>query len=242
MNNNLNIDHQYPYDYYYEIVPPPKSDIKIFIKILVFCHVIYILLCTYSFSEKKLVDIPDYILVYLLVSIVIYSLYNILYNCLFEDSNHQNKTVIFYTLVIPKIIYTFVVSPWMFEHITDALRLPLQPNFQNYNLFLLYYYVIMVNIFWYGIWLDDIRISIFQIFFICKFIYNKKINNDNKITFGMIHENPFEIDHCLICLIKFETNTEVKQFLCKHIFHKECIDIWLNENNFCPQCRQNISV
>ena len=40
---------------------------------------------------------------------------------------------------------------------------------------------------------------------------------------------------CSICLNK---NTNPFQLNCKHSFHKECIEKWLNINNSCPICRE----
>lgn len=40
---------------------------------------------------------------------------------------------------------------------------------------------------------------------------------------------------CSICLHK---NTNPFQLNCKHSFHKECIEKWLNINNSCPICRE----
>lgn len=45
---------------------------------------------------------------------------------------------------------------------------------------------------------------------------------------------------CAICLTEFDANDDVRQFICKHIFHKNCIDIWLQLNAVCPMCRQPV--
>ena len=48
------------------------------------------------------------------------------------------------------------------------------------------------------------------------------------------------IDECSICLDKYIKNDKVSDFQCGHIFHKDCIKIWLSKNNTCPQCREII--
>ena len=41
---------------------------------------------------------------------------------------------------------------------------------------------------------------------------------------------------CTICLLQYTEETK-KATECQHIFHQECIDRWLQENNSCPLCR-----
>eukprot|EP00029_Vermamoeba_vermiformis_P001602 TRINITY_DN11796_c0_g1_i1.p1 TRINITY_DN11796_c0_g1~~TRINITY_DN11796_c0_g1_i1.p1 ORF type:complete len:245 (+),score=10.26 TRINITY_DN11796_c0_g1_i1:188-922(+) len=41
---------------------------------------------------------------------------------------------------------------------------------------------------------------------------------------------------CTVCLNDFEENEEVKQLPCKHYFHTECIEKWLQQRDACPLC------
>ena len=43
-------------------------------------------------------------------------------------------------------------------------------------------------------------------------------------------------NECTICLLQYTDETK-KATECRHIFHQECIDRWLQENNSCPLCR-----
>ena len=47
--------------------------------------------------------------------------------------------------------------------------------------------------------------------------------------------NSEEYDNCSICLATLK-GKEVKTTNCDHSFHKTCLDVWLKENNNCPQC------
>ena len=42
---------------------------------------------------------------------------------------------------------------------------------------------------------------------------------------------------CIICMERFEENEKVKQLLCGHIFHGDCIDKWLSKEKKCPFCK-----
>ncbi|KAL3619462.1 hypothetical protein CASFOL_037032 [Castilleja foliolosa] len=46
---------------------------------------------------------------------------------------------------------------------------------------------------------------------------------------------------CAICLIEFQ-GIDVLRLLtsCYHVFHKECIDLWLESHKTCPACRRNL--
>ncbi|KAH7852620.1 hypothetical protein Vadar_027075 [Vaccinium darrowii] len=47
---------------------------------------------------------------------------------------------------------------------------------------------------------------------------------------------------CVVCLSKFE-DVDILRLLpkCKHAFHIDCIDQWLEKHSSCPLCRHNIS-
>ncbi|XWS72066.1 hypothetical protein CRYUN_Cryun02cG0009000 [Craigia yunnanensis] len=47
---------------------------------------------------------------------------------------------------------------------------------------------------------------------------------------------------CAVCLSKFE-DTEILRLLpkCKHAFHIDCIDQWLEKHSSCPLCRQKVN-
>lgn len=46
---------------------------------------------------------------------------------------------------------------------------------------------------------------------------------------------------CSVCLIEFEPHAEVNQLSCGHVFHKSCLEKWLNYWNItCPLCRNNM--
>ena len=46
---------------------------------------------------------------------------------------------------------------------------------------------------------------------------------------------------CSICLNKYKSPDIIKEFPCKHIFHKTCILKWLKNSDRCPICKYDIS-
>ena len=50
----------------------------------------------------------------------------------------------------------------------------------------------------------------------------------------------FSHHSCSICLQDFAQAELLYQLKCKHIFHKQCIEQWLNESSVCPNCRQQL--
>ena len=48
-------------------------------------------------------------------------------------------------------------------------------------------------------------------------------------------------DKCPICLQKYKGSDIIKEFPCKHIFHKNCIFKWLKTSNLCPLCKYDIT-
>jgi len=44
-------------------------------------------------------------------------------------------------------------------------------------------------------------------------------------------------EDCSICLDHIKNNK--KTLACQHIFHKGCIDTWLNHKTSCPLCRKS---
>ncbi|RAL52126.1 hypothetical protein DM860_014953 [Cuscuta australis] len=44
---------------------------------------------------------------------------------------------------------------------------------------------------------------------------------------------------CAICLVEFEDESVLRLLTsCNHVFHQECIDLWMESHKTCPVCRQ----
>ncbi len=80
--------------------------------------------------------------------------------------------------------------------------------------------------------------------------FQHKVNWNRVLYFQILSESfkqkirtAYEIisnteEECSICLS--ESDYQFIKTRCNHIFHKECIDVWLNQHNSCPFCRQTV--
>jgi hypothetical protein len=49
---------------------------------------------------------------------------------------------------------------------------------------------------------------------------------------------PEDMEECSICLCEFEAEDLVKELLCGHCFHADCLDRWLLVKSACPLCKR----
>ena len=65
----------------------------------------------------------------------------------------------------------------------------------------------------------------------------ENINIDSLNTLVVCDELPE--NNCSICLDEFKNEDILKKLNCNHIFHKDCLEPWINNNNLnCPLCRR----
>lgn len=49
-------------------------------------------------------------------------------------------------------------------------------------------------------------------------------------------------ESCTICLDKIENGEMLRRIkLCKHTFHAKCLTDWINVNETCPNCKEDLS-
>ena len=73
---------------------------------------------------------------------------------------------------------------------------------------------------------------------------NQRINNRRPLNINSINTlvvcEELPDNTCSVCLEEFKEDDIIKKLNCNHIFHKDCLEPWLNNNRNCPLCRQNI--
>ncbi len=75
--------------------------------------------------------------------------------------------------------------------------------------------------------------------------YNKNNNSIINDKFNRIETVIFDIDNaiyyqCGICMDSFNDQESVKKLKCGHIYHKECLEQWIQTNNNCQLCYEFI--
>lgn len=73
--------------------------------------------------------------------------------------------------------------------------------------------------------------------FITKYVQYKKMTKYLKLTKYVEKD---EDESCTICLDTFQNREIIRTLICKHIFHKKCIDKWIKQTERCPNCNQYI--
>uniref|UniRef100_A0A673GMX5 RING finger protein 150-like n=1 Tax=Sinocyclocheilus rhinocerous TaxID=307959 RepID=A0A673GMX5_9TELE len=53
-------------------------------------------------------------------------------------------------------------------------------------------------------------------------------------------ETEWGFDNCAVCIEDYKPNDVVRILPCRHVFHKNCVDPWLQDHRTCPMCKMNI--
>ncbi|KAL7144041.1 hypothetical protein ABFS83_08G232000 [Erythranthe nasuta] len=63
---------------------------------------------------------------------------------------------------------------------------------------------------------------------------------DHKVPASRYTSTGVEPTECRVCLSVYEEGDEVRKLKCKHTYHKDCLDTWLQQHHSatCPLCRQ----
>lgn len=89
-----------------------------------------------------------------------------------------------------------------------------------------------------------ISMCVLSIFYLVCGIYSSKnpivtefeLNRFQVVKYSEMAKN--SMDSCLICFDNYRDDDDIRILLCKHYFHKDCVDKWLCEQSSrCPYCR-----
>tara|TARA_B100001093_G_C26480144_1_gene864479 strand:- start:52 stop:510 length:459 start_codon:yes stop_codon:yes gene_type:complete len=80
----------------------------------------------------------------------------------------------------------------------------------------------------------------FTIYFHKILLFFNEINSFIHKKINAIRSRNIAINQNHTCTICLQTvSNDLKILNCNHVFHKKCIDIWLDQyNNFCPNCKK----
>ncbi|CAF0889385.1 unnamed protein product [Didymodactylos carnosus] len=62
----------------------------------------------------------------------------------------------------------------------------------------------------------------------------------NKISLVSVNEEPQPEQTCVICLDLVKSGDVLRQLVCGHAFHQDCVDPWLLDKRHCPLCNLDI--
>eukprot|EP01087_Luapelamoeba_hula_P012363 TRINITY_DN3440_c0_g1_i1.p1 TRINITY_DN3440_c0_g1~~TRINITY_DN3440_c0_g1_i1.p1 ORF type:complete len:561 (-),score=114.04 TRINITY_DN3440_c0_g1_i1:75-1757(-) len=62
------------------------------------------------------------------------------------------------------------------------------------------------------------------------------LSNSQTLTFQQISEDEEKDTNCPICLMEFVEGDEIRKLRCVHVYHKDCIDKWLEHHETCCVC------
>ncbi|CAF1478504.1 unnamed protein product [Adineta ricciae] len=71
-----------------------------------------------------------------------------------------------------------------------------------------------------------------------KALTNDQINLLPTERFRLTSNKSDEQNKCGVCWDQFQENETLRRLTCLHIYHKYCIDPWLQRKNQCPICRE----
>lgn len=80
---------------------------------------------------------------------------------------------------------------------------------------------------------------------------NGMIHTDNAAPVGTLDQQKVveydpELfkDHqeCCICIVEFDSSSEIRRTFCGHVFHSKCLANWLKVSRTCPLCRKDLTV
>lgn len=225
---------------------------------LYFCHslihLIKIILCFYFSLKYITLDCSFSYIVWLMIYSVIMVYFNSTYvtNIQNYDSyyydNYNNRITKFlgvYTLYSSWLIYGIVlIKQSQFKNsdcshfITPILCIIIFDGITSLILLVIYlslhtrYCTKYIKIL--------IHCGIINIIFAHHNIISRYVLINNLPTCNYHRETFPDVTECSICQNEYEPNQKVKKFTCNHIFHENCIDIWLNKNSTCPLCRKYI--
>lgn len=89
-----------------------------------------------------------------------------------------------------------------------------------------------------SIFLENNNINLGQYENSVKLVVKQKTINKMKIHKHIKNDDT----KCAICFDELETNDEILDIQCKHLFHNACITKWLTENSYkCPLCKEKVA-
>lgn len=90
----------------------------------------------------------------------------------------------------------------------------------------------------------EIRSKVINVIFIDEKIVDKESFEydleSNSFQFQEKNDDTTSNNTCSICIDKFQEGDDVIISACSHVFHRDCVLVWLERKDECPMCRQDM--
>eukprot|EP01068_Selenidium_serpulae_P008997 Selendium_serpulae@DN5127_c0_g1_i2.p2 len=74
---------------------------------------------------------------------------------------------------------------------------------------------------------------------------NVEMVEKNTFTFGSLSRSDKvgseTFKSCPVCLFEFSPEDDVLKLPCEHLFHPDCVNLWIRQSPYCPLCRENLT-
>ena len=104
-----------------------------------------------------------------------------------------------------------------------------------------------------------IEYLIFLFFFILICVYNRRDDDDDDLRQSLLPQkeseekeileqvtidknNLYNYNNCCICLENYKEDDTAVITGCEHIYHKDCLQKWINNKNSCPLCNKKLNI
>lgn len=69
-----------------------------------------------------------------------------------------------------------------------------------------------------------------------------QLNLNRACSYPIHSDGAEDLDaNCVVCFSRFAQGDHVRRLACRHVFHKDCFERWLDHLNFnCPLCRASL--
>lgn len=133
-------------------------------------------------------------------------------------------------------------------HIVPSNHHSMNHNSTSYNEYNDFYLLINIifNVLFFLLIIDIFRKCYYRLYRTTQITSQRLIETPEYSHTRVIIKDNIEEEICSICLEKLyseediESNYDIIQLNCKHMFHKECLDPWIVNNKNCPLCKNNL--
>lgn len=168
---------------------------------------------------------------------------------------------VFLCLII-NFFYTIVFATKLLYILDIFLTFNLQEtiiNFKKYESIVTFFYIFLYTTFFGNLIIEQnsySEVSMYNYLLLTQmfdviFIFSKLfilfyfiifVNLMKKTEELKTYKNIDLTNECSICMEEYKLDEKLSELVCNHVYHHDCIIMWLNRNNSCPICKRNMDI